>query len=400
MKTIARDKYLKELISLRGTPDIKIITGMRRAGKSVLLEEYINYVVENDKKANIIYVNFFDLKYDNLKEYHALNDYVENLYKKSKNNYIFIDEVQLCDKFELAINSLHASHKYDIYITGSNAFLLSSDLATLFTGRYMSIHVLPFSFKEYVLYNKKIKDIDVLFDNYINDGGISGTYLYNEEKLKNDYITNIIDTIVKKDIKDKYNIADFDLMDKITNYLMNNIGNETSPNNISNTLTSIKIKTNHNTINSYLNYLARSYMFYEVKRYDIQGKQYLKTNSKYYLADHSMRKAKLGKKNQDIGRIYENIVALELIRRGYEVYVGKLYNKEIDFVAMKRDEQIYIQVSDNISFEETFKREYSPLLSIKDAYPKMIIARTKHDDYTYEGIKVVDIARWLNESYE
>lgn len=395
MKIITRDSYLSELISLKGTPDIKIITGIRRAGKSLLLNDFIKYIENNDSKANIIYVNFYDLKFDELKEYHALNDYIETSYRKSKNNYVFIDEVQLCPNFEVVINSLHSSMKYDIYITGSNAFLLSSDLATLFTGRYMSLHVLPFGFKEYSLYNKKEKDVDVLFDNYVKEGGISGSYIYSDDKQKDDYINNISETIIKRDIKDKYNITDTDLMEKLTTYLMSNIGNLTSPNNISNTLTSNRIVTNHNTINSYLNYISRSYMFYEVKRYDIQGKNYLKTNSKYYLADHSIRRAKLGNKNLDIGRIYENIVAIELIRRGYRIYVGKLYKKEIDFVAMKGSEQIYIQVSDDISNEDTFKREYSPLLSINDAYPKMIIARTKHEEYTYEGIRIVDIARWL-----
>jgi len=287
MKTITRAKYLDRIIELNGTPDIKIITGIRRSGKSKLMQAYIEYLKSHFENINIIFIDFMDLAYEEIKEYHALHAYVEEHYQESKTNYLFVDEVQMCPKFELAINSLYSKGKYDIYVTGSNAFLLSADLATLFTGR------------------------------------------------------------------------------------------------------------NHVTVGKYIKYLCNAFVFYDIKRYDIRGKKYLESSEKFYLCDSGIRYAILGSRNMDYGRVYENIVCIELLRRGYDVYVGKLYQKEIDFVAQRGSEKIYIQVSDNISGQETFERECSPLLQIRDAYPKMIIARTKHPKYSYEGIEIHDIADWL-----
>lgn len=377
-----------------GTPDIKVLTGVRRSGKSKLLEAFKTYVQKNIPNANIIHINFNLSKYDKLKEHRALNEYIENSYVEGVSNFVLIDEIQMCDNFELCINNLHATEMYDIYITGSNAFLLSSDLATLFTGRTFEIMVYPFSFAEYVHYFG-LTDKYSAFDNYMLEGGMSGSYLYKEQENRFDYIESVFDTLILRDIRQKYKIKNPALMNKIAEFMMDNVSNLTSARSIADTLTSNKDKINHKTVGNYLNYLCNAFAFYKFPRYDIKGKKYLTTNDKYYLSDHTFRYAKLGTKNLDSGRVIENIVAMELLRRGYEVYVGVLYKKEIDFVAVKRSEKIYIQVSDNITLPETFKREVEPLLKVKDAYPKMVIARTRNPEYQYEGIKIVDVADWL-----
>lgn len=395
MKIIERN-YLKDLISIIGTPDIKIITGVRRSGKSKLLEQFKEYIEKNIKNHNIVYINFSLLEFEQLNEYHRLNDYIESKYIQNKNNFVLIDEVQMCKGFEKTINSLHASEKYDIYITGSNAFLLSSDLATLFTGRTFEIEIFPFSFEEYLKYYQ-YEDIYLAFDKYVLDGGMAGSYLYDNEEKRYNYILDVYKTLIVRDINEKYNIKNNELLDNLTNFMMDNISNITSIRNITNSLNKFDNTLNHKTIGSYIQYLCNAFLFYKIKRYDIQGKRYLESLDKYYLVDQTFKYAKLGIKNMNYGRSYENIVAIELLRRGYDIYVGELYNTEIDFVAMKRNEKIYIQVSDNIENEKTFNREVNSLLKIKDAYPKMLIARTKHDNYLYEGIQIYDIARWLIE---
>lgn len=394
MKLIQRNQYLEKIISVMGTPDIKVITGVRRSGKSKLLEAFKVHIQKSNINANIIHINFNLPEYDVLTDYKALYDYINSKFIDGCENFVFIDEVQMCECFEKAINGLHATEKFDIYITGSNAFLLSSDLATLFTGRTFEIKVYPFSFGEYMQYFE-LQDKYDAFDKYMIEGGMAGSYLYKDKESKYDYIAEVFDTLIVRDIRKKYKIRNTQLMDRVVDFLMDNISNLSSARSITNTLTGAKEKVNHNTIGSYMQYLCNAFAFYKIRRYDIKGKKYLSSNDKYYLSDHTFRYAKLGTKNMDYGRILENIVAIELLRRGYEVYVGVLYKKEIDFVAIKRNEKIYIQVSDNISDEKTFEREISPLLQIKDAYPKMVIARTRHDEYQYEGVRIVDISDWL-----
>lgn len=394
MKLINRMNYLDKILSVVGTPDIKVITGVRRSGISKLLEALKAHLLQNDPGVNIIHINFNLPEYEELTEYKPLYDHINNNYKIGCENVVMIDEIQMCNNFEKAINGLHASEKYDIYITGSNAFLLSSDLATLFTGRTFEIKVYPFSFSEFQQYFKYDNNYDA-FDKYVLEGGMSGSYLYKDIEAKYNYIDEVYHTLIVRDIRAKYHIRNVALMDRISDFLMDNISNLTSARSLADTFNSNKDKINHKTVGSYMQYLCNAFAFYKVRRYDIQGKKYLSSNEKYYLCDHSFRYAKLGTKNMDYGRVYENIVAIELMRRGYEIYVGTLYKKEIDFVAIKRDEKIYIQVSDDISGEKTFEREVSPLLSIRDAYPKILIARTRHDSYQYEGIRIVDIADWL-----
>ena len=395
MKIIERPNYMNRLINLKGTPDIKIITGVRRAGKSKLMKAYIEYISKADDKANIIFIDFTDLQFDDLKTYKNLNNYINIKFISGKNNYVFIDEVQLCNRFELVINSLYSSEKFDLYITGSNAFLLSADLATLFTGRYIEIHVFPFSFEEYMFYHAEISNIDKAFNNYVREGGFAGAYPYLNERDRVQYLKDVYETIVNRDLIQKYNLSSGLVMDKLAEYLMDNISNLTSVHKVSETLNTNAIETTHVTIGKYIKYLCNAFIFYEIKRYDIKGKKYLETSNKYYLCDSGLRYAILGTRNMDYGRVYENLVYLELLRRGYEIYIGKLYEKEVDFVALNEKEKIYIQVSDNISSEDTFRREYDPLLRIKDAHPKIIISNTKHDKYSYEGIMIYDIALWL-----
>lgn len=397
MKLIERDGYLHKLIDVMGTPDIKVITGVRRSGKSKLMERFKAYILEQNDNVNIIHINFNLTQYEALQEYHALHDYIEEQYDSAKDNFVLIDEIQMCSQFELAVNSLHASERYDIYITGSNAFLLSSDLATLFTGRTFEIKVYPFSFQEFVTYHG-LDDPYTALDRYMREGGMAGSYLYKNQEDKYTYIGEVFDTLILRDIRQKYNIRNQTLMDSVVDFLMDNIANLTSARNITEVLHKNKDTINHKTVGKYLEYLCNAFAFYKIRRYDIRGKKYLATNHKYYLSDHAFRYAKLGTKNLDHGRLLENIVAMELLRRGYEVYVGVLYKKEIDFVAIKRNEKLYIQVSDNISDGDTFAREVAPLLQIKDAYPKMVLARTRYEEYQYEGIRVIDIADWLLEN--
>ena len=395
MKILRRNKYMNDLYSLKNTPDIKIITGVRRCGKSFLMNMFIDEIKQIEPNSNIVRINFNDIENEYLKDYKKLHEYIMAKYVKGKLNYLFIDEIQMCSNFELAINSVHNKMIYDIYLSGSNAFLLSSDLATLFTGRYMEVEVYPFSFQEFKQYFDE-DDIYLAFDKYLEYGGFSGSYVYQDNDNKRvAYINNIIDVTILKDIIKRYSVSNEGCLNKIVSYLMDNISNLTTANGISKYLTSQGFKIDHKTVDNYLSYLCNAFIFYKIKRYDIKGKTYLLTNEKYYLVDNGARIARLGHRNIDYGRIFENIVAIELLRRGYELYVGKLYQNEIDFIALKGNEKLYIQVSDNISDESTLEREIKPLRQIKDQYPKILIANTKAPNYDIEGIHVLDLVSWL-----
>ena len=395
MKLIERKKYLNTLIDVINTPDIKVITGVRRSGKSKLLDAFYDYLTTLNN-VNIIRIKLNLKKYEKLLNPEELYKYIDKNYKEGITNFLLIDEIQLCIGFENIINSLHEEERFDIYLTGSNAFLLSSDLATLFGGRVFEISMYPFSFKEFLTYYE-YKDINIAFDDYVVKGGMAGSYLYKNQKDAYKYIEGIYKTTIVKDIVSKYKIENENLLKMIAEFLMDNLGNKTSIRNLANCLTSNTYKTNDKTVGSYLDYLCKSFMFYPLSRYDIKGKKYLESEKKYCLVDTSFRYATIGTKDTDYGHLYENIVALELLRRGYEVYVGVLYEKEIDYVAIKDGIKTYIQVSDDISNKDTFEREVKPLLSIKDAYPKVLIARTKHPESHHEGIKIIDIAEWLLE---
>ena len=302
----------------------------------------------------------------------------------------------MCDGFERAINNFHAAEKYDIYITCSNAFLLSSDLATLFTGRTFEIHVYSFSFGEFMQYHE-LMDQYAAFTRYLSEGSMAGSYLYRTPEAKYNYISDVFSMLIVRDIQTKYKIRNMPLMDRLCDFMIDNISNLTSTRSIAAAFTRENFNTNDRTVSTYIKYLCNAFAFYKVRRYDIQGKRYLASNDKYYLSDHSFKYARLGTKNLDYGRMMENIVAVELLRRGYELYAGVLYKKEIDFVAIKRNEKLYIQVANTVDDPDTFEREVSPLMKIADAYPKMIITRIRQEMYQYEGVKIVDVADWLME---
>ncbi len=282
MKLIKRKDYLEEITDVINTPDIKIVTGVRRSGKSKLLEEIIKYIKTTDKNANIIHINFNLTKDEDLQDYHKLEDTIESKFHNNVNNYIFIDEVQMCKDFEKAINSLHAKEKFDIYISGSNAFLQSSDLATLFVGRAYEIHVFPFSFNEYSTYFPNENNYQNL-TNYMTDGGMSGSYLYKNKSRKMKYLNEeVLNALIIRDIVNKYRIRNEQLLNLLVDYLMDNIGNLTSLRKIQNTLASNGIKADHKTIGKYIDYLCKAFAFYKVRRYDIRGKKYLNKEEKYY----------------------------------------------------------------------------------------------------------------------
>lgn len=396
MKLIRREDYLDQLYSVKGTPDIKVITGVRRSGKSKLMEAFAADISEADPFANIIHINLTLPECETLLEYHELYAYVNERYQRGKENILLIDEVQMCDGFEKAVIGFHTSEKFDIYITGSNAFLLSSDLATLFTGRTFRIEVYPFSFAEFCRYFE-ISDRQTALDRYLLEGGMAGSYVYRDEAQKETCLRDIYNTLILRDVVQKFRIRKPALIERTSDFLMDNISNQTSARNIADSISRGDVPASNATIVSYLKYLCNAFAFYKVRKYDVRGKKVLSSHEKYVLCDHSFRYAFLGKRNMDYGRTLENIVAIELLRRHYEIYAGALYRKEIDFVAIRHSEKLYIQVSDDISSAATLERELAPLRAIRDAYPKLLLARTRHPAYDVEGIQIIDIAEWLSE---
>ena len=394
MKLIKRTAYLDRLANLRGTPDVKIITGVRRAGKSKILAALRERIL-SEGGANVIFIDLLDLANEPLRDYHALNDYVIAQTKEGMENVLMIDEVQECASFERTINSLQNTGRYDIYLTGSNAFLLSSDLATLFTGRQMEIPVFPFSFVEFCEYFSEESDRERLLDRYLVEGGLAGSYVYRSERDRTDYVKEVFETILTRDLVQKFRLTEPLVLRRLAEYLMDNVSNLTSPNKTCTQLAQNKVATNHVTAANYMDHLTRAFLFYPAKRYDVRGKKYLATLEKYYLSDLGFRYAVLGRRNMDYGRALENVVYLELLRRGYETYVGKVGDLEIDFIAMRGNEKMYVQVSTDISDTETFRREIAPFAKVKDAYPRLLLARTRQPEYDYEGLRIVNLADWL-----
>ena len=387
------------MIDAKDTEFIKVITGVRRSGKSTLLLMFKDYLVHHHvKEENIIHINFESAMYDDIKNYKDLYQYIQKRIGKDK-VYLLLDEVQNVEAWEKAINSFKVDFDIDIYITGSNAYLLSSELSTLLSGRYIEIKMYPLSFKEYLVFNQyDNQNIEDKFYEYLRYGGLPAiTLIKNNDELVLSYLNDIYNTIVKKDIIDRNNIKDSALLENIIKYLVTNIGSPVSANKISDYLNSNKIveKSNHQTIDNYLNMLEKSFIMYKADRTDIRSKSLLKTLGKYYISDTGIRNIILGFRNIDEGHLLENVVYLELLRRGYRVNIGKTNDYEVDFVAENPNDIKYFQVTKTLLNDEVKEREIRSLESINDNYEKIILTMDKPISKDYNGIKVMNIIEWL-----
>lgn len=394
---VKRETYLEKLKSFRDMQLIKVITGVRRCGKSTLLKLYEQYLFSSGvEKEQIISINLEDKDFEELKNVDKMYSYIKQHLKNDKMNYIFIDEVQECDGFQTAVDSLFLKDNVDIYITGSNAHMLSSELATLLSGRYVEIEVLPLSFAEYIEGVGGAKNLEMQFRDYQRFGGFPFILNFNgnADQIRT-YLDGIYNTIFKKDVLKKNNISNSDVLENVIKFTYDNIGNLTSAKKIADTLTSNNCKTSQPTVESYLKALCESYVLYKVERYDVKGKQYLKSLNKYYVCDLGMRNYLLGYKNADRGHILENIVYLELRRRGYKVFIGKVDNIEIDFVAFKGTQITYFQVAESIKDTETFEREMKPLKNVRDFNQRFVITTDYDVNESYDGIRHLNILDFL-----
>lgn len=396
---IIRDTYLKRMIDAKDTELIKVITGVRRSGKSTLLLMFKEYLIKNDISTdNIIYINFESAIYDDIKDYKDLYKFVASKIKQGK-MYLLLDEVQNVTAWEKAVNSFKVDFDIDIYITGSNAYLLSSELSTLLSGRYIEIKIYPLSFKEYLIFNNYDKNnLEEKFNEYLKYGGLPAiTLIKDNSDLVLSYLDDIYNTIVKKDIIDRNNIKDTALLENIIRYLSNNIGSPISTTKISNYLNSNKItsNSNHQTVDNYLNMLEKSFIVYKAERTDIKSKALLKTLGKYYICDTGIRNIILGFRNINEGHLLENVVYLELLRRGYRVNIGKLGFYEVDFVAENPNVIKYYQVTQTLSDDKVKQREIRSLENISDNYEKIILTMDKTINNDFNGIKVINIIDWL-----
>lgn len=404
---VVRKNYLDTLISWKDHDIIKVITGIRRCGKSTLLKQFQKYLTDNGvAEEQIISINFEDLEFEDLLDYRSLYKYVKNRLLPDKKMYVFLDEIQKVSNFEKAVDSLYIQKNVDVYITGSNAYMLSSDLSTLLSGRYIEISMLPLSFKE--VYEEKGGDKEEAFNQYLKYGGFPYlTAISLDEEQINMYLEGIYNTVIIKDIEERENrknqdpnkrkITDIVLLKSIARYLASTIGSIVSVKNVTGYLTSNGRKVSASTVDDYMEALREAFIFYPVERFDISGKKILKTLNKWYIVDLALRDYMVPKKTYDLGFSLENTVYFELIRRGYRVNIGKTNTAEVDFVAQKNGEIIYYQVSANMLDQSTFERELLPLKSIKDNYKKIVLTLDKFTLGNYEGIEVVNAIDWLLE---
>ncbi len=395
---INRPKYINELIKFKDKELIKVITGIRRCGKSTLMELYKKYLLENGiQEEQIISINLEDLKYHFIKNYMDLYNYINKNLIKNKKNYVFIDEIQIISEFQKVADSLYLNKDIDLYITGSNARLLSSELSTLLTGRYIEIKMLPLSFKEFASI-KENEDLEKIYNEYITLGSFPYTTELEEDEISK-YLGTLFNDVIIKDIMIRKGITDEAMLKSVATFALDNIGNLLSSNNIANTMTSDGRTINIRTVEKYLEGFMESYFLYKATRYDVKGKQYLKTGEKYYISDLGLRYFMLGRKIGDSGHILENVIYLELLRRGYDVYIGKVDEYEIDFVAINSNGKQYIQVCETLKDNENkiLKRELNSLNKINDNYTKIILTLDKIPLYNEEGIIIKNALEWLME---
>ena len=392
---IERKKYLEELISFKDKDLIKVITGIRRCGKSTLFDLYIDYLKENGiKDEQIIRINLEDTDFDFIENYKDLYEYVKSKLISDKQNYVFLDEVQIVDDFQRACDSLYIKKNVDLYITGSNANLLSGELATLLSGRYVEIKMLPLSFEEYISYRSE-SDLQQKYVDYITKS--SFPYALNLETTKEvrAYLDGIYNTILIKDIAKRKKISDISALDSVVRFMFDNIGNLCSSTKIANAMTSNGRNIIVPTVESYLSALMEAFVLYKANRYDIKGKQQLSSGAKYYVADIGLRYYLLGSKKADQEHILENIVYLELLRRGYEVYIGKVDTSEVDFIAINEKGEEYYQVAYTVMDEKVLERELKSIENIKDHNPKYLLTMDFTPYTSYNGIKQINVLNWL-----
>ena len=394
---VIRQEYLNELISFKDKHLIKVVTGIRRCGKSTLFEIYQDYLINNGvSQEQIISINFEDFDYEELTEPHKLYSYIKERIVENKQNYIFLDEIQNVKNFHKVVDSLFIKNNVDLYLTGSNAYMLSSEIATLISGRYVEIKMLPLSFKEYVQSTGDENNLAKKYRDYIEFSSFPYILeLGNKHKEIDIYLEGLLNTIILKDIVQRNKIADILMLKSVLRFLFDNIGNQLSTKKIADTLTSNGRKIDSKTVEKYINSLLESYVIYQANRYNIKGKEYLKTLEKYYVVDIGLRYALLGKRSTDVGHILENVVYLELIRRGFDVYVGKVNDLEVDFVAMDGEKIIYYQVAATVRDESTLKRELSSLEKIHDHYQKIILTLDEDPNADYDGIRRINALEWL-----
>ena len=393
---INRPTYLNDLISFKDKDLIKIVTGIRRCGKSTLFDLYEEYLISlGIEKKQIIKINLEDPIYHHLDDYMKLYNYVLDKLDDKCKNYVFLDEVQVVPEFQKACDGLYIKKNVDLYITGSNANLLLGEHATLLSGRYIEIKMLPLSFKEYVSANKDDTNIDRLFQRYISNGSFPYSINFDEVDDIDKYIKGIYDSIILKDIMARKKFPDMLMLQSVVNFMLDNVGNLTSTNKIADTMTSNGRSISVHTVESYITSLLESFIFYRATRYDVKGKQYLKTGDKYYVVDPGIRYFLLGRKTGDRGHILENVVYLELKRRGYDVYIGKVDEYEVDFVAINSKGIEYYQVCETVRDEKTLERELKPLDSIKDHNQKFLLVGDVDPETSYNGIRKINVIDWL-----